>query len=129
MKKINVEIREIKVSSFSPARDEISFAITFNDGKEKEITRALAVAKGEDAAVQVIRDIRRMESTLNAEFDGKMILDNYSSIIIKDEAAALEKMKFFFSKVFEKAKVVKNQRTSDGYMKLVSDVSSMKLAF
>ena len=92
MKKINVELNAIKVASFSPSKEDVSIIISFNDGKEKEITTSIPFSRGEDAAMRVVKDIRRMETRLNAEFDRKMILDNYSSVIISNEEKAIEKI-------------------------------------
>ncbi len=129
MKKINVELREIKVASFSPSRQEVSFVILFNDGKEKEITKTSEIIKGSDAALEVIKAIRKVETRLNAEFDGKVVLDNYTNIIIKNEEKITEKLTFFLSKVFEKIRMIQNQQVADGYMNLINQVNSMKQEF
>ena len=129
MKIINVELKSIKVASFSPSKQEVSFVISFNDGKEKEITKTAKVEKGDSAALQVIRDIRRIENSLNAEFDGKALLDDYINIVIMDEEKITEKMKQFISKVFEKIHVIKNQRVADGYISLINSVNSMGTEF
>ncbi len=126
MKIINVELKSIKVASFSPSKQEVSFVISFNDGKEKEITKTAKVEKGDSAALQVIRDIRRIENSLNAEFDGKALLDDYINIIIKDEAKVTGRIAAFISKVFEKIKVIKNQKVAEGYVNLINSVNSMK---
>jgi hypothetical protein len=117
--------------SFSPSRKEVTLAILFNDGKEKEITKTISldIGKGSDAAHEVIKAIRNVETRLNAEFDGKAVLDNYISIIIKDEEKANEKLTFFLSKVLEKIRTIKNQQVADGYMNLISQVNSMKQEF
>ena len=129
MKKINVEIKGINVASFSPSKEDVSFIILFNDGKDKEIIKSMGIEKGEDAALDVIRAIRKVENSLHAEFDGKAVLDNYISIIINDEDKMVDKMTFFFSKVFEKIKIIKNKTDAEGYISLVNEVNSMKVEF
>jgi hypothetical protein len=129
MQVINVELRRIKVASFSPSKEDVSFIINFSDGKDKEITKTLKTVKGDEAALEVIKDIRGVETRLNAEFDGKAVLDSYINIIIKDEDKVNEKLAAFFSKVFEKVKVIRNQKSADGYMALINSVNSMRLDF
>lgn len=126
---INVELRRIKVASFSPARQDVSFLVSFNDGKDKEITKTFEIKDSKDAALEIIRDLRKVENSLNAEFDGKAVLDGYINIMIKDEDKVTEKLAAFMSKVFEKVKIVKNQRVADGYISLINNVNSMKLDF
>lgn len=131
MRKIDVELKGIKVMSFSPSKKEVSFVIMFNDGKEKEVTKTIPVGagKGSDAALEVIKDIRKVETRLNAEFDGKAVLDSYINIVIKNEDDVTEKLGFFMSKVFEKVRTIQNQSVADGYMNLISQVNSMKIEF
>lgn len=129
MKGINVELRGVMVSSFSPSKDEVSFLVSFNDGKDKEITKNVKIESTDDIALQIIKDIRRVENSLHAEFDGKSVLDDYINIVIKDEDKVTEKLKHFVSKVFEKIKVIKSQKTADGYMSLINQVNSMKIDF
>jgi len=127
MKIINVELKSIKVASFSPAKQDVSFVVSFYDGKEKEITKTIGLEKGSDAALGIIRDIRRVENSLNAEFDGKALLDNYINIVIKDEDKVTERLAAFISKVFEKVKLIKSQTVADGYMSLISRVNGMRM--
>lgn len=129
MKIINVEFKGIKVASFSPARQDVRFAIAFDDGKAKEVTKTIGLKKGSDAALDIIRDIRRVENSLNAEFDGKTLLDSYVNIIITDEEKITERLTVFLSKVFEKVKLIKSQTVADGYIGLINRVNSMKLEF
>jgi len=129
MQVINVEVRSIKVASFSPARQDVSFLVIFNDGKDKEITKNLELKKGDEAALEIIRDLRKVENSLNAEFDGKAVLDGYTNIMISDEDKVTEKLAMFISKVFEKVKVIKNQTIADGYVALINNVNSMKMEF
>ena len=129
MQKISVEIKSVKVSSFSPARQDVSFAVSFNDGKDKEITKTIPIKKGGEAAVDIIRDIRKVEGSLSAEFDGRSVLGNYTSITIKNEDKVMEKIGLFISNVFEKVKVIKNQTVADGYVSLINRVNSMKVEF
>ena len=129
MKVINVEVRRIKVASFSPARQDVSFLVSFNDGKDKEITKTFRIKDSKDAALEIIRDLRKVENSLNAEFDGKAVLDNYINIKIKDEDKITEKIAMFASKVFEKVKLIKNQTVADGYIALINKVNSMMMDF
>jgi hypothetical protein len=129
MKAINVDLKGIKVASFSPSKEEVSFSISFNDGKDKEITKNVRLDMTEDVALQIIRDIRKVENSLHAEFDGKAVLDDYINIVIKDEDKVTEKLKHFISKVFEKIKVIKSQKIAEGYMSLINQVNSMNLDF
>ena len=129
MKTINVDVRRIKVSSFSPAKQSVSLVISFNDGKEKEITKTMAVKPASDAVIDIIKDIRGVENSLNAEFDGKAVLDNYTNIKIKNEDKVTEKMTAFVSKVFDKVNLIKNQKVAEGYVSLINTVNSMKIEF
>ncbi len=129
MKGINVEVRSIKVSSFSPNKEEISFVVAFNDGKDKEITKNAKLDKGESVAVQIIKDIRKVEGSLHAEFDGRAVLDSYMSIAIKNEGAVIEKMGKFIGSVFEKVSMIHSMKVADGYMALINKVNSMRLDF
>jgi hypothetical protein len=129
MKAISVGLKRIKVSSFSPAKKDVSFVVSFNDGKDKEITVNAGIDRGENVAVQIIRDIRKVENSLNAEFDGKALLDSYVSIAINDEEKVTSKLAAFISKVFEKVQVIRNQKTAEGYTQLISQVNSMRMDF
>lgn len=129
MKIINVDVHGIKVSSFSPARQDVSFAVSFNDGKEKEITKTMEVKPAADAVIDIIKDIRKVENSLSAEFDGKALLDSYTNIKISNEDKITEKMTTFISKVFDKVNVIKNQTVADGYISLINRVNSMRLEF
>ncbi len=129
MQIINVELKSIKVSSFSPARQDVNFVVSFNDGKDKEITKTTELKKGSDVALEIIRDLRRVENSLNAEFDGRAVLDSYINIMIKDEDKVTEMIAAFISKVFEKVKIIKNQTVADGYVSLINNVNCMRLDF
>lgn len=129
MKAISVELKSIKVSSFSPAKKDVSFVVSFNDGKDKEIAKNAEIGRGENVAVQIIRDIRRVESSLNAEFDGRALLDSYVSIAINDEEKVTSKLAAFVAKVFDKVQVIRNQKTAEGYTQLISQVNSMRMEF
>ena len=129
MKAINVEIKGIRVSSFSPGKKEVSFLIEFNDGKDKEITKNVRLDDESEVHINMIKDIRKVENSLHAEFDGKSVLEDYIRIIIKDEEKVTEKMKHFVTKVFEKVNVIKNQTVADGYMGLINQVNSMRIEF
>jgi len=129
MKAVNVMLKSIKVSSFSPSRKNVSFVVSFNDGKDKEITKTAELDKGDAIALQIIKDIRKVESSLNAEFDGKMLFDSYVSIKIDNEDNVTSKLAAFISKVFDKIQVIRNQKTAEGYTHLIAEVNSMKMEF
>lgn len=126
---INVDVRRIKVSSFSPARQDVSFVISFNDGKEKEITKTMEVKPASDAVIEILRAIRGVENSLNAEFDGKAVLDHHTNIKMNNEENVTDKMTAFVSKVFDRISVIKKQTVAEGYMQLIANVNSMKLEF
>lgn len=129
MRKVEVEIKAIKVYSFSPGKKEVSFLIRFNDGKDKEINKDASLEDEKDLSVEIIKGIRKFENSLHTEFDGKSILSDYISVAIKDEEKVTEKIKHFVSKVFEKVHVIKNQKNAEGYMNLISQVNNMRLEF
>ena len=126
---INVDVNRIKVSSFSPARQDVSFVISFNDGKEKEITKTMGVKPASDAVIEILRAIRGVENSLSAEFDGRAVLDHHTNIKINNEDKVTDKMTAFVSKVFDKISVIKKQTVAEGYMQLIANVNSMKMEF
>jgi len=129
MKNINVEIKSIKVSSFSANKGEVIVAVSFNDGKDKEINKTFKVGDGQDAAVQVMRDIRKVETSLNSNFDGRELFENHANIMIKNEENIMKSAAVFLAKVFEKVKALGNKKVADGYMQLVNEVNTMKVEF
>ena len=131
MKEINIDVSSIKVSSFSPARQDVSFVILFNDGKEKEITKTMQVKPVGEAVLEIIKAIRGVENTIGAEFDGKSVsvLDNHTNIKISNEDKVTDKLTAFVSKVFDNINRIKNQTVADGYMQLIANVNSMKTEF
>jgi hypothetical protein len=129
MKSINVEIKSIKVSSFSANEGEVIVAVSFNDGKDKEINKTFEISDGQDAAVQLIRDIRKVETSLNSNFDGKELFENHANIMIKNEENVMKAAAVFLAKVFEKVRALGNKKVADGYMQLVNEVNTMKVEF
>jgi hypothetical protein len=128
MNSVRVRLNAIKVSGFSPRRQEVQISIRFNDGKDKEIFRDICVEKSDDAAAGIINDIRQMEKRARAEFNG-ISFDNYMSIVIENEDSVIEKLKIFLSKVFEKSKIIKDYKSSDGYISLLNDINRMQMEF
>lgn len=126
---INVDVHRVKVSSFSPARQDVSFLISFNDGKEKEITKTMGVKPASDAVIEILKAIRGVENSLNVEFDGRAVLDHHTNIKINNEDQVTDKMTAFVSKVFDKISIIKKQTVAEGYMQLIANVNSMKMDF
>jgi len=131
MKEINIDVRSIKVSSFSPARQDVSFVVLFNDGKEKEITKTMNVKPVSDAVLEIIKAVRGVENTIGAEFDGKSVsvLDNHTNVKITNEDKMTSKLTSFVSKVFDRITSIKKQTVAEGYMQLIANVNSMKTEF
>ncbi len=128
MNTVNVRLNSIKVSGFSPRKQEVQISIRFNDGKDKEIFRDVAVVKSDEAAASLLDDIKQMEKRAKAEFNG-VNFDNYASIVIEDEASVAEKLKIFLSRVFEKSKIIKDYKSSDGYISLLNDLNRLSVEF
>lgn len=125
MDPVRIRLLGAKVTGFSPARQEISLSIRFSDGKEKEVYRDIAMGNSWEAAGGIMADIRKMEARVK-ECVGRPGL---VSVCFEDEEPTLEKMRIFLSKVFEKSKIIKNYRSSEGYMNLLKDITRMQADF
>ena len=128
MDAVEVTLKSVSISQFSPAHQELQLSICFYDGKDKEIFKSIAVGDAEQIAPEIIREIRQLVRRANASFDG-VSLRSYTAVIIADEDIVMQKLTTFIGQAFEKARVVKNYRKAEGYVDLVKDVNRLRIEF
>lgn len=130
MKIISLEIKKITLGRFFPREDKIELNIFFNDGTDKEIFRMVDTSEPEDAAEEIIADLRKMEKKIHA--DGKKeesLLGETINIVTKDEDKVLRAIANFIAHAKSKVDKIRSKNDEVGYLDMVRELQSLKLEF
>jgi len=129
MKIINLGLKKIIVNKFSPKSKEVELVIDFNDGFDKQIYKTINVNNCNEAAENIINDLRKLEKKLNSDFDGENIIDNVVNIVVLEEDKLIENIAGFLTKVSESLEKIKNTNIATGYLDLIREVKGKTLEF
>jgi hypothetical protein len=127
MQIINVKIKRIEISSFTPSTRKVSLDIIYDSGKLKKIRKEnIIIYNPEEIAHSVIKEIRRKEKKDNYEFNGEKLFDNYINVIMENEDATQQKIESFLLKLQEKIDDIANTKTADNYLNKINQIRLMK---
>jgi hypothetical protein len=125
MKLVGVDLKKVKVDSFSVVNSSVVLELFFNDGFDKEIFRTAQVADAKKLAEDIIREIVRMEKNINVKFDGERV-SGESRVVVRDEGEKVKGLAKFLEEINAKMQRVKTKRISDGYLDLLREIKNME---
>jgi len=130
MKIINIEIKKIGIGKFYPKENKVEVNINFNDGTDKNIFKIIDISNPENAADNVLKDIRKLEKSIhkNGENNGS-IVDNFVNIIITDEDSVLIEISDFIQKAKSRIDEIKTKNVAEGYLDMVRELKNLKVEF
>ncbi len=127
MKIVNLELKRISVTKFSPRENEVELFINFNDGSDKEILKSVSIGDNERAAEGIVNDLRRMQKNIHSDFDGESIVEGMVNIVVLNEGILKNKISNFLDNVSRDLEKIKNANQAEGYLDLIRKIKGKTL--
>ncbi len=130
MKIISLEIKKIEIGKFFPKEDKLELNIFFNDGADKEILKVIDMSNPENAAENILADLRKMEKNIHKNSEHKeSIVENFMNIVVKDEDNLIKEISGFIQKAKNKIDEIKSKNVAEGYLDMIRGLKNLKLDF
>ena len=130
MKIISLEIKKIRIGKFFPKEGKLELHIFFNDGKDKEIFKIVDTSNPENAAEDVLADLRKLEKNIHKnDEDSELSVNNYINIVVKHEDALIKEISQFILKAKNKIDQIKAKTKAEGYLDMIRELKNMKIEF
>ncbi len=120
VKEVSVRLQQVKVTNFSPTDNRLTLSISFEDGKNKEITKTTRLKEPSLLSLQLMEELIIMEKNVNMDFDGE-VLTGDANVTIENRHTTEAMLVDFFQTLYSKAQKIKNARSSEGYMDMLRD--------
>lgn len=125
MDTVGVELKKVRVDSFSVSDESVVLELSFNDGCDKQVFKTINMGDTKEIAAAVISEIMRMESNINAKFDGEMLAPQLR-IVVNDAEEKQKKLLRFLEEVNAKMQRIKNRKSSEGYVDLLREMGNVE---
>jgi acylphosphatase len=129
MRIVNLKLRKIRITSFSPRDGQVELEVSFDDGKLKQFHKAARIDNPASLAEEIITEIRTITKSTHQKFDGEHFLDSTVNIVFMDEEEVTKKVAKFLTRVIDKVDQVQRLKVADGYLDAIARVRSMRLEF
>lgn len=127
MKIVNLELKKISINKFNSKNKEVELVINFNDGFDKEIFKTVDVNNPQEAAENIVDDLKKLEKNVHSDFDGENIIDSIVNIVVQEEGKLIENIAAYLTKVSESLEKIKNLNVATGYLDLIRNVKGKTL--
>ncbi len=123
---IIVMVKKLRVTSFSTADNTVSISVLLNDGKDKELNWKSRIDEPKLMAARMLTELMALEEGECAEFDGETLTTN-ATLFLYEKARTEAALADFFQTIYSKSRRIKNARSSDGFLNMVSGLQRAEL--
>ena len=123
---IIVMVKKLNVTSFSASDNTVSISVLLNDGKDRELNWKSRIGEPRLMAARMLNGIIEIEEGEFTEFDGETLTTN-ATMMLYEKARTEAALVDFFQTIYSKSRRIKNARSSDGFLNMVSDLRRTEL--
>ncbi len=123
---IIVTVKKLRVTSFSAAENTVSISVVLNDGKDRELNWKSRIHEPRLMTARMLNELTAIEEGEYAEFDGETLTTN-ATMMFYEKARTEAALVDFFQTIYSKTKRIKNAKSSEGYLNMVSDLRRTEL--
>lgn len=123
---IVIMIKRLRVTSFSAAENAISISVLLDDGKARELNWKSKIGEPKMMTAKMLTELMALEEGEYAEFDGETLTNN-AIVTLYEKAKTEAALVDFFQTIYSKARRIKNARSGEGYLNMVSDLRRTEL--
>src|SRR3989344_1870846 len=120
-----VMVKRLKVSSFSTSDNTVSISVLLNDSKDRELNWKSRISEPKLMSAKMLTELMALEEGECAEFDGETLTT--ATVVLYEKARTEAALADFFQTIYSKTRRIKNARSSDGFLNLVSDLQRTEL--
>ena len=129
MKIVSLEIKKIEIGKFFPKDDRVELNVKFNDGEDKQISKEVKMDDPEDAAGDILVELRKLERNLHKNGDSELVIDNFVNIVVKDEDEVIDTISDFIQKAKSRVDNIKSANVAEGYLDTIRELKSLMVEF
>lgn len=126
---VSIELESIEVNKVLPKDNSIEVTIFFNDGDEKEITRDVKLGDPMETAEDILRDISKIQQSINSQFSGKEIVNRNVRVLIKNKEVVKNSLRNFIEKINLDVEKIKECKDPSQLLDLVRKVQKTEIVF
>jgi hypothetical protein len=123
---VRLELKRLRVTQFSSLDNTMSFAVLFNDGVDKELSWNSSISDPKSMAKRLLLELIAAGENEHIDFDGEKLISD-AEILVDDSMKLEGNLINFFQGLCSKAARIKNSSSSEGYLKMISDLRMSQL--
>lgn len=125
---VYLALKRLRVTAFSIAENTVDVSVLLNDGKDKELNWKSRLTEPKLMAAKMLGELMALEEGKFTDFDGETLTNN-PVVLLHEKANTEAAVVDFFQTVYSKARMIRNQTRSEGYLNRVADLRRTELVF